>query len=137
MPARKGEMTKSIVIIDDDPVLLEDLAEVLRSEGYAVHTAMDGARGLDLILGVCPDLIVSDRSMTPVSGFAVLMTLRTQHPELRSIPFVFLTALSDPRDMQAVADLSPTAYWLKPVDYAELVERISRLIGPGRDSVVA
>ena len=124
-------MTASIVLIEDEAALRELLVDELKVRGYAVNEAANGEEGLQKILKVKPDLILCDRAMPGMSGYQVLERLRNGHPQYNDIPFVFLTALGDPRDRSAVEHLGPADYIEKPVDFAVLHERLQRLLRAG------
>lgn len=120
-----------ILVIEDEDAIREDLEEVLRHNGYSVASSPDGLDGLRQINSRQPDLVLCDRLMPGLSGSALLAELRRSRPDLSGMPFVFLTALADVADMAEVAHLQPSAYITKPVDYADLVKRISNLLEAG------
>ena len=121
-------MTSNIVLIEDEAPLRELLVDELKARGYAVNEAGNGEEGLKKILAHKPDLILCDRAMPGMSGYQVLERLRGGHPQYNDIPFVFLTALSDPRDRSAVEHLGPADYIEKPVDFSLLHERLQKLL---------
>jgi CheY-like chemotaxis protein len=104
---------KKILIVDDDPMIRAVLSTMLKKEGYDTVEAAEGNEGLRKVLEAAPALVLSDRVMPEgMSGFEFLKRLR----ELPSdVPFVFLTALIDPRDKSAVCDYNVTDYLDKPV----------------------
>ena len=65
--------------------------------------------------------------MPVMSGFQLLERIRGAYPQYKNLPFIFLTALSDPRDRYSVDHLNPTAYLEKPVDLEKLANTVSRL----------
>lgn len=93
------------------------MAEELQSCGYKPILARNGVEGLDAILQNEPDLVICDRSMPHMSGYELLQRLRGTFPQYSSLPFIFLTALTDERDLLATRDLKPTAYLTKPIDF--------------------
>lgn len=121
-------MTK-IVCIEDEADFREDLVETLEDLGYQVVQAANGQDGLEAILEHRPALVICDRMMPQMSGTDLLQTIRDRHPDLSSTPFIFLTALGDRRDMHATAELSPTAYLTKPVDFDRLESLIEEFVG--------
>ena len=123
---------RHILVIEDEDAIREDLEEVLRHKGYTVASAPDGSDGLRQINAQRPDLVLCDRLMPGLSGSDLLAELRRSRPDLMNMPFVFLTALADTADMAEVEHLRPSAYITKPVDYADLVNRISSLLGDRR-----
>jgi two-component system OmpR family response regulator len=87
----------TILIVDDEPALLMGLAATIRRHGYNVLTATDGREGLLKAREALPDLILSDVMMPPPNGFE-LRRLMSLDSNLASIPFIFLTARSNPED---------------------------------------
>ena len=121
-----------ILCIDDEVDFRENLVEFLEDLGHAVVEADDGARGLKIVQAQRPDLIICDRSMPNMTGTELLETLRQDGTTPASLPFLFLTALDDRRDRQAVAHLAPTQYLTKPVDFGRLqalIETLARQAG--------
>lgn len=116
-----------IVLIEDEEAVREMLVDELSTQGHKVVEAANGEEGLKKIIGEKPDLILCDRAMPGLSGYDVLHRIREAHPEYNDIPFVFLTALADPRDKASVEHLRPAAYIEKPVDFKVLGEKIRAL----------
>ena len=121
-------MTKKILIIEDEKELCEILTDELSAQGYKISVALNGNEGLAMIQQVEPDLIICDRSMPQMTGYQLLERLRDVYPQYRKLPFIFLTALSDPRDRHAVDHLEPTAYLEKPINFDKLLKTISKAL---------
>ncbi|TAL33767.1 MAG: response regulator [Alphaproteobacteria bacterium] len=117
-----------ILLIEDEAPVREMLTDELTVQGHKVVEASTGEEGLKKFLELEPDLVVCDRAMPGMSGYEVLERIRGAHPQFEDIPFIFLTALTDPRDKAAVEHLKPAAYIEKPVDFKVLVEKIKALI---------
>jgi DNA-binding response OmpR family regulator len=117
-----------ILLIEDEAPVREMLTDELTVQGHKVVEASNGEEGLKKFLELEPDLVVCDRAMPGMSGYEVLERIRGAHPQFEDIPFIFLTALTDPRDKAAVEHLKPAAYIEKPVDFKVLVEKIKALI---------
>lgn len=124
---REFAMTKILLIEDEAPVR-EMLLDELTVQGYDVIEAANGEEGLQKFLENEPDIVLCDRAMSGMSGYDVLARIRGAHPQYDEVPFVFLTALTDPRDKAAVDHLRPAAYIEKPVDFNNLTEQIKNLI---------
>ncbi len=116
-----------ILLIEDEAPVREMLIDELTVQGYKVVEAANGEEGLKKFLEIEPDLVVCDRAMPGMSGYEVLERVRGAHPQFEDIPFIFLTALTDPRDKAAVEHLKPAAYIEKPVDFKVLVDKIKAL----------
>lgn len=117
-----------ILLIEDEPQVRELLLDELSERGHKVIEAANGIEGLQLLLSNEPDLVLCDRAMPGMSGYEVLERVRGAYPQFADIPFVFLTALSDPRDRLAVDHLKPAAYINKPVDFSILNQKIDNLL---------
>lgn len=128
MQSRKTTAQKSILVIEDEEALCEILQEELTAVGYRVTIAHNGMEGLSRLQDVEPDLIVCDRNMPSMSGHELLERLRNVYPQYKHLPFIFLTALSNPADKQAVAHLKPYAYLEKPLDFNLLRQTIERAL---------
>lgn len=117
-----------ILLIEDEPQVREMLLDELTERGHKVIEAANGVEGLEMIVTTEPDLVLCDRAMPGMSGYDVLERIRGAYPQFADIPFVFLTALSDPRDRLAVEHLKPSAYINKPVDFNMLNQKIDSLL---------
>jgi CheY-like chemotaxis protein len=93
-PRLFGAREVRILCVDDDPLILQMLGDILRFHGYTVLTALDGEAGLDSALCERPDLIFLDVMMPGIDGFEVCRLLKA-HPDLKSIPVIILTAMND------------------------------------------
>jgi two-component system alkaline phosphatase synthesis response regulator PhoP len=125
-------MAQKILIVDDDPDLVEAVSIILESKGYAVAAAYGGVEGLEKVKTEKPDLIVLDVMMPDKDGYEVCKELKGDE-KYRSIPILLLTAVvskisttkyTQQMGMQTEAD----DYVDKPVEPDELVRRIEALI---------
>lgn len=116
------EQTLILVIEDDDSVRLP-LVDVLEANGYAVLSAANGREGIQLARDEQPDLVVSDIMMPEVDGFGVFEALQDD-PHTAIIPFIFLSAKTDPADIREGLGLGADDYLTKPFDVKELLETI-------------
>ncbi len=117
-----------ILLVEDETGVREMLIDELKDQGHEVIEAVNGEDGLNKLLasdGV--DIILCDRAMAVMSGYKLLEILRDEHKQFDKIPFVFITALTDPRDRESVDHLNPAAYIDKPVDFSILEEQIKKL----------
>lgn len=118
-------MTATLVLVVDDEAAMLKVSELtLVSAGYAVIAFDDPREALaELRDGLRPDVVVSDISMPPMDGFEFYGNVR-QIPELRSVPFLFLTALEDRASMRKGMTLGADDYLTKPVQKDELLEAV-------------
>lgn len=115
----------NILIIDDEPELLEKLSLVLRKENYTVDTAGDGKKALDKIWNDQYDLILLDIMLPYIDGLEVLKELRDAGIDT---PVLMLTAKGDVGDRITGLNLGADDYLGKPFSIAELMARIKALI---------
>jgi DNA-binding response OmpR family regulator len=116
-------MNKVLVIEDDEPCRI-NILELLEAEEFDVVGAADGRAGLHLARTCLPDLVICDILMRELDGYGVLSELR-QDPLTATIPFIFLTASADQRDLRRGMDLGADGYLTKPFTRAELLEIVT------------
>lgn len=119
----------TILCIEDEATLLEDLAEELHDAGYTVVTANNGREGLEAATTHHPDLIVSDIMMPEMEGTDVLEALRRMPGAVSDTPFIFLTAKVARDAVVAGKRLGADDYLTKPVDFDLLLATIEARLG--------
>lgn len=112
-----------IIVVEDNQMLLENIEIILEAEGFKVFTADCGKTGLKLIEEIIPDVIISDIMLPDMDGFEILKTVR-RNPEVHDLPFLFLTARTDHKDLRLGMSLGADDYLTKPFNAAELIEAI-------------
>ncbi|WP_213521974.1 response regulator [Nonlabens sp.] len=118
---------KKILLIEDNPVVRENTAEILELENYNVTTAENGKKGIEEALKHLPDIIICDIMMPVLDGYAVFESL-SQHVKTAHIPFIFLTAKSEKAEIRKGMNLGADDYLTKPFQENELLEAVvSRL----------
>ena len=118
---------KTILIIEDDTVLRETTAEILELENYKVVTAANGKRGAELAKIMLPDIVVCDIMMPELDGYDVLKIL-SEDENTKRIPFIFMSAKTEIKDVRKGMDLGADDYLTKPVNDELLISAIeSRL----------
>jgi DNA-binding response OmpR family regulator len=131
-----SERRRRILCIEDDRDTASLICEELVDRGFQVRLAYNGREGLAAILKDPPDLVLSDVGMPGMSGFELLRTLTSMEPRFESMPFVFLTALSDHDNELKGWQLGADDYLIKPVDYDVLAALITaRLARVARSAV--
>lgn len=117
----------AILVIEDMDSLREEILEALVCEGFQVFGAENGAVGVQIAQSQLPDLIICDVMMPELDGYGTLKQLR-QNQATATIPFVFLTARAEKKDMRHGMELGADDYLVKPFTTAELLGAIhSRL----------
>lgn len=111
---------KRILIVEDEPAVRENLRRCLELEGYDVDALSNGGEALTYLRKQKPDLVICDLMMPEVDGFGVLTQLRTS-PATKTIPFIFLTASTDVKNVISATRLRVSDYVTKPFKLAELL----------------
>ena len=109
-----------ILLVEDDRALAITISNLLRVKGYDVTHAGDGASGIQKAFEIVPDLILCDISMNEISGYDVFNVLK-ESSATAMIPFVFLTAKSELKDIRFGMQLGADDYIVKPFEYDELL----------------
>ncbi len=118
---------KKVLLIEDDTVLRENTAELLELSGYEVLTAPNGKKGIVKALEFLPDIIVCDIMMPELDGYGVLEELG-RHVTTKFIPFIYLSAKTERKDIRRGMELGADDYLTKPFEEEELIGAIeSRL----------
>lgn len=118
---------KHVLLIEDDSTLRENTAELLELQKYKVSTAANGKEGLDLAKRVVPDVIVCDIMMPKLDGYGVIIGL-SKSERTKYIPFIFLSAKTERKDIRKGMNLGADDYITKPFEEEELITAIeSRL----------
>ncbi|WP_299422693.1 response regulator [uncultured Shimia sp.] len=120
-----------ILAVDDEPINLQVLQNLLVPQGYRVITAHNGSEALRCVAEKRPDLIVLDVMMTGLSGLDVARDLRRRH-RLHELPIILLTARGRTSDMLAGFDAGANDYVVKPFAKDELLSRIRTLLEASR-----
>ena len=126
----EGQLAK-LLIIEDDPSMLELLRVHLRAVGHAVRTASDAAEGIRAILAEPPDLILSDIAMPYLDGMELLRALRSE-PLTRQIPVIFLTGRTDDDTLTKASELNPDDFLTKPIQDEDLLASINKVLKRSR-----
>lgn len=112
-----------ILVIEDDKTVRTSLEYVLKTESYEVIIAQDGEEGIKLAKSSLPDLIICDIMMPKLNGYQVLKEMRT-HEATAAIPFIFLTAKIQKKDLRRGMNLGADDYITKPFAIDEILTSI-------------
>ncbi len=116
---------RSILIIEDDPVLLRGLKDNFEAQGYLVRTAKDGQKGLDALLTAPPDLLLLDLMLPKVNGYEICQTARARQLDM---PIIMLTAKGQEDDIVRGLELGADDYVTKPFSIRELLARVKAFL---------
>ena len=120
-------MAQRILVIDDEPDLLELVRVNLEQNGYQVETAASGRAALETLQHVPPDLIILDLMLPDVSGLEICRQVRSD-PSLRHLPIIMLTAKADEVDRVVGFELGADDYVTKPFSPRELSLRVAAVL---------
>ena len=118
-----SESKQIILMVDDEESLIDIVGSVLESEGFSVLTANSVDKGIEHLESSVPDLIISDITMPGKNGFDFFAHVRSL-PHLQHVPFLFLTAHSDPESILIGKEIGSDDYLTKPVDFHLLLSSI-------------
>jgi DNA-binding response OmpR family regulator len=124
-------MALSVLVVDDDPVILRLLQVNFDLEGIDVTTAVDGEEGLKMAQSDRPDLVISDIMMPKVNGLELLAALRSS-PDTAALPVILLSAKAQVADVQRGLELGADDYITKPFDPLELIDRVYKVLAKSR-----
>lgn len=121
------QLNKRILIVDDDPEIVESMRYALESRGFQVIVARDGNQGLVLCERESPDLLILDMMMPKRSGFLVLERLRRAKPT--AMKTIMVTANEGSRHKAYAEMLGVDDYIRKPFAIDRLIDSVERLLG--------
>lgn len=124
-------MTKSILLVDDEPNILLSLEFLMRKAGYEVRTAHDGEAALQAVEQTLPDLILLDVNMPKRDGFDVCQVIRA-NPLWKGVRIIMLTAKGRDVEREKGLSLGADGYITKPFATQDVVDRVSTLLAKER-----
>lgn len=116
---------KYILVVDDEPTILEVVELYLRREGFQVRTARSGSEALHLVTQQRPDLLVLDLMIPAPGGLDICRSLQANE---QMLPIIMLTALTDETDRVVGLELGADDYVTKPFSPRELVARVKAVL---------
>jgi DNA-binding response OmpR family regulator len=125
---RSSGMPKRILVVDDDEMVLMALDELLRPEGYEVHTVLSAAEALERLDQNGYDLLLLDIIMPEMDGFKLCKRIREKE-DYKTTPIVFLTAKSREEDKVKGLEAGANLFLSKPISPEQLLGIISDTIG--------
>ena len=116
---------KSILYVEDEKFVQEELAEILENFCETLYLADDGFQGLEIFYQKSPDLIISDIKMPIMDGLDMAKRIKEENPK---IPIIFTTAFSDVDYFQEAIELQVEGYLLKPINLELLEKKVFAVI---------
>ncbi len=120
-------MKHTILVIDDNPDLLDIVDAILSESGYVVAKALSGEAGLNVAKSLHPKLILLDLNMPKMDGWEVLKLLKTD-PETKDVPVAIFSVRTDLKDKIFSLQRGAVDYIPKPFQYDRLAERVHRIL---------
>lgn len=117
-----------VLVVDDDPVILNLLTLNFELEGFEVRSATNGSDALEVARGEPVDVIVSDVMMPQMSGLELVHQIQAD-PRLAAIPVVLLSAKAQAGDVRLGLEAGAVDYVTKPFEPFDLVERVRSTLG--------
>ena len=121
----------TVLVIDDDPVILELLRVNFEIEGFDVITAKDGEEGFERAQALRPDVVISDIMMPKRDGLQLLGDLKGS-PGTEDLPVILLSAKAQKSEVQEGLDLGADDYITKPFDPIKLIDRLNAVVAKSR-----
>ena len=117
-----------ILLVDDDPYMMDILTAILTSEGYEIEPAGDGEEALQKIADAKPDVIVTDVMLPKLDGWKLCKKVKG-NPETKMIPILIMTAKGEQMSELMSYESGADAYISKPFQNKDLVNSIKQLLG--------
>ncbi len=121
----------TVLVIDDDPVILDLLRVNFEIEGFDVVTATNGEEGLERAQAIRPDVVISDIMMPKRDGLQLLGDLKAD-PETEDLPVILLSAKAQKSEVREGLDLGADDYITKPFDPIKLIDRLNAVVAKSR-----
>jgi CheY-like chemotaxis protein len=126
------ERQPKLLVVDDDPDILDAITTILGTQPYAIHTARDGVECVDKVRQDIPDLIILDLLMPKKDGFAVVRELR-ENPRYAKIPILILTSVREDAsrrryELETGLAMDVQDYVEKPISPTDLLDRVKELL---------
>ncbi|MBM9595686.1 response regulator transcription factor [Roseitranquillus sediminis] len=121
-------MGGTVLLIEDEPNIMEAMRFILSRDGWHVHCHSDGATALDAVRQRDPDVVVLDVMLPNRSGYDILRDLRGD-PATAALPVLMLTARGQKRDREMAERHGASLFMTKPFSNAEVLDSLRHLLG--------
>jgi CheY-like chemotaxis protein len=118
-----------VLLVDDEPAILEMFSNYLSFSGFDVVTAYDGVDALERIASAMPNIVILDIKMPRMDGWETCERIK-KDPRTCGLPVIFLTAFDQTQDRERARRLCVQGYVAKPCDPAELIRIIRKVLQP-------
>lgn len=117
----------TVLLVEDDPVILRLLEVNFELEGFDVLLAHDGVEGMEMAKAHAPDIVISDIMMPRASGLDLLADIRADEAT-KAIPVILLSAKAQTSDLKEGIEAGADDYVTKPFEPLDLLERVNALL---------
>lgn len=121
-------MGKHVLLIEDEPNIVEAIRFILARDGWKVDTHADGNSAVAAVHSAAPDVVILDVMLPNKSGFDILKELRSQE-ETKKLPVLMLTARGQTKDRELAESFGVSHFMTKPFSNSEVL-KIMRELGP-------
>jgi two-component system sensor histidine kinase/response regulator len=122
----------TVLVVEDNPAMNNAICDILELNNYKVHSAGNGKEALDILHKERPDVVLCDIMMPQMDGYTLLRHTRADE-QLRTLPFIFLTARSSPEDKRQAKSIGIEDYLVKPVDPEDLTVAVNNALRRSRN----
>lgn len=120
-------MGKHVLVIEDEPNIIEAISFILSRDGWTVDTHSNGHDAVDVVRAKAPDLIILDVMLPGKSGYDILTELRAL-TETAELPVLMLTARGQTKDRDLAEKIGASRFMTKPFSNAEVLEALRELV---------
>ena len=120
---------KRVLLIEDEPNIIEAIRFILSRDGWRVDTHSDGKSAQEAVLARNPDLVILDVMLPNRSGYDILHDLRADQAT-SELPVLMLTARGQKKDRELAEKLGVSKFMTKPFSNGEILETVRELVGP-------
>ena len=122
-------MGKRVLLIEDEPNIIEAISFILSRDGFTVHTHADGESAMTRVFATPPDMIILDVMLPGRSGYDILRDLRAD-PRTETLPVLMLTARGQAKDRELAMRLGATHFMTKPFSNNEVRDHVRATLAP-------
>ena len=122
-------MGRHVLLIEDEPNIIEAISFILSRDGWTVNTHSNGTTAVDTVHARRPDVLILDVMLPGKSGYDILRELR-EHPETEGLPVLMLTARGQTKDREMAERAGVNAFMAKPFSNSEMLEMVRSLSTP-------
>ncbi|MCB1333703.1 MAG: response regulator [Roseivivax sp.] len=121
-------MGKRVLLVEDEPNIIEAIRFILNRDGWRVHTHSDGRDAVNVVRQTRPDVLILDVMLPGKSGYDILRELRTEFAEAE-LPVLMLTARGQMKDRELAERAGASRFMTKPFSNADMLEAVRSLAG--------